>query len=185
MKNIIFAAGFFVFMSMIGTDMSAVRRFSKWGERLGCLLKESGLTMAAAESCTGGTIASMMTAVAGSSAYFKGGVVSYAVEVKTRLLGVDVSAGVVSESVARQMAEKVAALLDADCAVATTGVAGPAGGCVGNPVGTVWIAAYYKGKSVARKHLFTGDREMVILQAADVALSQMSSFIQEESQKKD
>lgn len=185
MKNIIFAAGFFVFMSMRETDVSAARRFSKWGDRLGALLKESGLTMAAAESCTGGTIASMMTAVAGSSAYFKGGVVSYAVEVKTRLLGVDISAGVVSESVARQMAEKVAAFLDVDCAVATTGVAGPGGGSAENPIGTVWIAAYYKGKTVARKHLFTGDREMVILQAADVTLSQMVSLIQEESQKND
>lgn len=136
--------------------------------------------MSTAESCTGGTIASMMTAVAGSSLYFKGSVVSYAVEVKTRLLNVDVSPGVVSESVARQMAENVARLLNTDCAVSTTGVAGPGGGTPETPVGTVWIASFYRGKTVARKYLFTGDREGVILQAADAALSQMLSLIQEE-----
>lgn len=172
-------------MNEYETGASERRRFSGRGERLGALLEAAGLSMSTAESCTGGTIASMMTAVAGSSAYFKGSVVSYAVEVKTKVLGVEVTAGVVSEPVARQMAEKVAGLLNTDCAVATTGVAGPGGGTAEIPVGTVWIAACCKGKTVARKYLFGGDREAVILQAADAALSQMISLIREELQKSD
>jgi PncC family amidohydrolase len=146
-------------------------------------MAQLGWTLATAESCTGGTIASMITEVAGSSAYFKGSVVSYAVEVKERLLGVDVSDGVVSESTARQMAEGVARVLRTDCAVATTGVAGPGGGTPENPVGTVWMAATAKGKTVAQCYHFVGDREAVILQAADAALRLLWQLIENETEK--
>ena len=140
------------------------------GIRIGQLMSQYGYSLSSAESCTGGTIASMVTAVAGSSAYFKGAVVSYAVEVKENVLGVDVSEGVVSESTALQMAEGVAKVLDSDCAVATTGIAGPGGAEPGKPVGTVCIAAHTPKGSVARTFVFEGDREDVILQAADAAL---------------
>jgi PncC family amidohydrolase len=142
-----------------------------------------GLTLSTAESCTGGTIASMITEVAGSSAYFKGSVVSYAVEVKEQLLGVDVSAGVVSESTARQMAEGVARVMHTDCAVSTTGVAGPGGGTPENPVGTVWMAATWGGKTLAQCFHFVGDREAVILQAADAALRLLWQLIGDEKEK--
>lgn len=160
---------------------SAPRRFSPLSARLGALLQARGLTVATAESCTGGTIASMLTQVAGSSAWFKGSVVSYAVEVKERVLGVDVSHGVVSEPTACQMAEGVARLLQTDAAVATTGVAGPGGGTPTTPVGTVCIAACLGGHTRSVTRRFEGDREAVILQAADAALALLGQIIEAES----
>ena len=107
-------------------------------------LTERGLTLATAESCTGGNIARLLTAQAGASAYFKGGVVAYSNEVKECALGVKHSTleahGAVSEATVREMAEGVRTRLGADLAIATTGVAGPDGGTKEKPVGTVWIA---------------------------------------------
>ena len=107
-------------------------------------LTERGLTLATAESCTGGNIARLLTAQAGASAYFKGGVVAYSNEVKECALGVKHSTleahGAVSEETVREMAEGVRTRLGADLAIATTGVAGPDGGTKEKPVGTVWIA---------------------------------------------
>ena len=107
-------------------------------------LIERGLTLATAESCTGGNIARLLTAQAGASAYFRGGVVAYSNEVKECALGVKHSTldahGAVSEETVREMAEGVRTRLGADLAIATTGVAGPDGGTKEKPVGTVWIA---------------------------------------------
>lgn len=107
-------------------------------------LTERGLTLATAESCTGGNIARLLTAQAGASAYFKGGVVAYSNEVKESILGVKHSTleahGAVSEETVREMVEGVRQRLGADVAIATTGVAGPDGGTPEKPVGTVWIA---------------------------------------------
>ena len=107
-------------------------------------LTERGLTLATAESCTGGNIARLLTAQAGASAYFKGGVVAYSNEVKESVLGVKHSTleahGAVSEETVREMVEGVRTRLGADLAIATTGVAGPDGGTKEKPVGTVWIA---------------------------------------------
>lgn len=147
------------------------------GIRIGQLMTEYGYTLSSAESCTGGTIASMVTAVSGSSSYFKGAVVSYAVSVKEQVLGVDVSEGVVSESTARQMAEGVAKVLDSDCSVATTGIAGPGGAEPGKPVGTVCIAAHTPVTTLTRTIHFEGEREDVILQAADAALALLEELI--------
>ena len=101
-------------------------------EKVGELLRQRHLTMGTAESCTGGTIASMITSVAGSSDYFVGGVVSYSNEVKSRVLGVSEESlrlhGAVSREVVEQMATGAARVLGCDCAVATSGVAGPGGG---------------------------------------------------------
>ena len=108
------------------------------------LLIDKGLTLATAESCTGGTVASRLTAMPGASAYFKGGVVAYSNEVKENMLGVAHSTleahGAVSEETVREMAEGARMRLDADLAVATTGIAGPDGGTESKPVGTVWVA---------------------------------------------
>ena len=107
-------------------------------------LTERGLTLATAESCTGGNIARLLTAQAGSSAYFKGGIVAYSNEVKESALGVQHSTleahGAVSEETVREMAEGVRERLGADLAIATTGIAGPTGGTPEKPVGTVWVA---------------------------------------------
>ena len=107
-------------------------------------LVERGLTLATAESCTGGNIARLLTAQAGASAYFKGGVVAYSNEVKESALGVKHATlethGAVSEETVREMVEGVRQRLGADLAIATTGIAGPDGGTMEKPVGTVWIA---------------------------------------------
>ena len=138
-------------------------------------LEAAGLTAACAESLTGGLIAGALTAVPGSSAVVRGGVVSYAAEAKRDVLGVSPraldEAGVVSEPVARQMAEGARERLRADVAVAVTGIAGPGGAEPGKPVGTVWMAVAEAEGSVARLFCFEGDRQAVRLQTVAEALS--------------
>ena len=137
-------------------------------------LEAAGLTAACAESLTGGLIAGALTAVPGSSAVVRGGVVSYAAEAKRDVLGVSSraldEAGVVSEPVARQMAEGACERLRADVAVAVTGIAGPGGAEPGKPVGTVWMAVAEAEGSAARLFCFEGDRQAVRLQTVAEAL---------------
>ncbi len=139
------------------------------------ILTRRGLTLATAESCTGGTIASRFTAMPGASAYFLCGVVSYSNEAKADVLGVnpdDIARyGAVSEQVARQMAEGARRIAHADYAVATTGIAGPTGGSAEKPVGTVWIAvATPCGTTAVVKQCGT-DRGQVIDRASAFAIS--------------
>lgn len=126
------------------------------------VLTERGVTLATAESCTGGTIASRLTALPGASVYFKGGVVAYSNEVKESHLGVKhetlATHGAVSEETAREMVEGVRNRMDADFAIATTGIAGPDGGTPEKPVGTVWIAVASKEKTEAQLLQFGGNR---------------------------
>ena len=121
-----------------------------------------GLTLATAESCTGGNIARLLTAQAGASAYFKGGVVAYSNEVKESALGVKHSTleahGAVSEETVREMVEGVRTRLGADLAIATTGIAGPDGGTKEKPVGTVWIAVADKTHTEAKLLQFGANR---------------------------
>mgnify|MGYP002615497247 FL=1 len=139
------------------------------------ILTRRGLTLATAESCTGGTIASRFTAMPGASAYFLCGVVSYSNEAKTKLLGVDPDAiarhGAVSEEVARQMAEGARRTASADYAVATTGIAGPAGGSAEKPVGTVWIAVASPSGTVAVRRQCGSDRGQIIDRASAFAIA--------------
>ena len=125
-------------------------------------LIERGLTLATAESCTGGNIARLLTAQAGASAYFKGGVVAYSNEVKESALGVKHSTlethGAVSKETVREMAEGVRERLGADLAIATTGIAGPDGGSEEKPVGTVWIAVADKTHTEAKLLQFGANR---------------------------
>jgi nicotinamide-nucleotide amidase len=143
-------------------------------EALASALAGSGRTLAVAESCTGGLVAKRLTDRAGSSAYFKGGVVAYANDAKTALLGVDAGViaehGAVSEPVALAMAAGVASVLGADAGIGVTGVAGPDGGTADKPVGTVWYAASVGETSVARKSLFPGDRQQIRERATQAAL---------------
>lgn len=140
---------------------------------LGDMLRDKGYTMATAESCTGGNIAHEITQVVGSSDYYKGSVVSYANEVKEGLLGVDGTAlateGAVSEPVVRQMSEGVSRALNTDCAVATSGIAGPGGGTADKPVGTVWISATKRGQTESKCYHFAGNRDRVINHATTMA----------------
>lgn len=129
---------------------------------LGDQLRERGLTVATAESCTGGFVAHRLTNVSGSSDYFVGSVVSYANRVKMEQLGVDPDVlaeyGAVSKPVARQMAQGVRTLLGADIGVSTTGIAGPTGGTPDKPVGTIWVGYADAQGDHARRLQFVKDR---------------------------
>lgn len=143
-------------------------------KQFGQILRKKGVTVATAESCTGGEIARMITSVPGSSAYYKGSVVSYANEVKINVLGVNAGdierEGAVSETVVLQMAEGVRKLMGTDYAVSTSGVAGPDGGTADKPVGTVWIGVATPQGSFAKKFVFSFTRERNIAKAAAKAL---------------
>lgn len=150
---------------------------------IGELLKAAGKTLSAAESCTGGEIAHLITSVPGSSAYFLGSVTSYAISVKETALGVSPSVirekGVVSSEVAAAMAEGVRRVTGSDYAVSTTGLAGPAGDAF-NPVGTVWIGvAGPKGTRTVR-YCYKNDRKRNIERFAASALNFLRLTLQEE-----
>ena len=141
------------------------------------ILTERGQTLAVAESCTGGTIASRFTAMAGSSAYFLAGVVSYSNESKRDILGVNyddiMHYGAVSEQVARQMAEGARRITGADYAIATTGIAGPSGGSAEKPVGTVWIAVATPTHTIATLRASGTDRGQIINRASAYAIEML------------
>ena len=130
--------------------------------------------MATAESCTGGMIGAALTAVPGSSAVYKGGIISYTNEIKRVVLGVDQPVldreGAVSEAVACAMAEGVLRLMKTDHAISVTGLAGPGGDEFGNPVGTVFIGYANSNSTKVIKCLFDGDRKTVRENAANAAL---------------
>jgi len=129
------------------------------------LLRRSQKTVSAAESCTGGLIAKRLTDQPGASRYFKGGVLAYADSVKTGLLAVPTQTlhqhGAVSRQVAVLMARHVRKLLRTDYSVAVTGIAGPAGGSLSKPVGTVWVAVDSKNGVIAKEFLIGGDRDRI------------------------
>jgi len=152
-------------------------------EELVALLSARGITFATAESCTGGLIPKKITDVAGCSSVYLGGVVSYANSVKQNVLGVSgetlASAGAVSHDTAEQMVLGVRALTGADVAVATTGIAGPGGGTAEKPVGLVYIAASFGGKTVVTENHFAGTRADVRESAANKALEMAIELIKE------
>jgi len=133
-----------------------------------------GKSLVTAESLTGGGIGAALTAVSGSSAVYKGGIISYTNEVKHRILGVPAETleqyGAVSEPVAGAMAEGARKLLEADVSVSVTGLAGPGGDEYGNPVGTVFIGYCDASVTEVKRFLFSGDREAVRQQTAEEAL---------------
>ncbi|MEE4408485.1 MULTISPECIES: nicotinamide-nucleotide amidase [unclassified Serratia (in: enterobacteria)] len=138
-------------------------------------LKAKGLWITCAESCTGGGIAKAITDIAGSSAYFDRGFVTYSNAAKHELLGVAESTltayGAVSEEVVREMAQGALHAAQAGLALSVSGIAGPDGGSAEKPVGTVWFGfAERSGQVLARKMQFAGDRDAVRLQATIFAL---------------
>lgn len=146
-------------------------------------LQSRGLTMATAESCTGGNIAHTLTAVPGSSATFMGGAVTYSNASKHAVLGVDPAViqtmGAVSNEVVLQMARGAARLYNTHCSVATSGIAGPGGGTPQKPVGTVWIAVHTPSGTHAALHRFPGNRGRVIQRATATALIMLLKDLQE------
>ena len=139
-----------------------------------CALINAGMTIAVAESCTGGGVGEAITAVAGSSGVFLGGVIAYANDVKRNVLGVPAAVldahGAVSEETARAMTDGVKRLCGADVAIAVTGIAGPDGGTPEKPVGTVWFGLSDPRGIRAVRRLFGGERSHVRAQAVAYAL---------------
>ncbi len=147
------------------------------GEKLRSLRQ----TIGTAESCTGGSIAALLTSVAGSSDYFAGSIVAYANSVKQNLLGVSESDinqhGAVSQQVVEQMATGALQVLGCDWAIATSGIAGPEGGTSEKPVGTIWIAVANKNKVVSKNYHFNSIREQNIQRTVNMALMLFLSSI--------
>lgn len=143
--------------------------------RAGELLRAGGVTIATAESCTGGLVAAALTAIPGSSAYTRGGIVAYDNAIKQTLLDVPEAAliahGAVSEAVAGAMAQGARAALDADYALSVTGIAGPGGGTDEKPVGLTYIGlAGPDGLLVVRRFVWQGDRDFNRHASVDAAL---------------
>jgi len=150
---------------------------------IGRILKEKNLSLSTAESCTGGYLAHLITSVPGSSAYFMGSVVSYANEVKMNQLGVQESTlrehGAVSEQTVQEMVAGAIRLLGTDVAIATSGIAGPDGGTLEKPVGTVWLAVGNKEQTVTRKLQLSKNRLINIQYSGFSALNLLRLFLLE------
>jgi nicotinamide-nucleotide amidase len=150
-------------------------------EAIGKLLKEKNKTIGTAESCTGGYIAHLITSIAGSSAYYKGSVVSYAYETKEDVLHVSKqtleTVGAVSEETVLEMAKGALNLLNTDYIITTSGIMGPDGGTPEKPVGTVWVAVGSKEKLIAQKFSFRFDRTRNIELTATNAMNMARKFI--------
>lgn len=152
----------------------------------GALVAELGrrsMTIATAESCTGGAVSKAITSVPGCSSVMRGAVVAYHNDVKAGVLGVAPAVletvGAVSEEVVRQMVRGVSSLLSADCAIATSGIAGPGGGTPEKPIGTVWVAVKACEKVVARKlQLVDSGRLRNVENATQEALRMMLELLE-------
>jgi nicotinamide-nucleotide amidase len=149
---------------------------------VGGMLRERGMTIALAESCTGGLVGHRITNVAGSSNYLKGGIVAYSNEVKQRSLGVRAETlaqhGAVSEETAAEMAAGVRRVLEADLGLAITGIAGPEGGTPDKPVGTVCFALAAAPAAVyRRRYQLWGTRDWVKLLSSQIALDWVRRFL--------
>ncbi len=151
-------------------------------EIVGQLLTERKLTLAVAESCTGGLIGHRLTNVPGSSDYFLGGVVAYAYDAKERVLGVSHNTlydhGAVSEETAQEMARGARRTLGADVGIAVTGIAGPGGGLPGKPVGLTWIALSARDFDRAEHFVWDGDRLTNKEKSAEAALEMLKEYLE-------
>ena len=164
--------------NIVGYEGSTVER------QVHDILTRRGAKLAVAESCTGGTIASKFTAMAGASVYFMAGVVSYSNDAKHDIIGVSWDSlnryGAVSEAVAREMAEGVRRVAKADYAIATTGIAGPGGGSEEKPVGTVWMAVATPTHTVAVMRNSGTDRSQIISRASAYAIELLYEELKKE-----
>ncbi len=150
-------------------------------ESIGKLLLKHSLTLSVAESCTGGLVGNRITNIAGSSKYFIGGVISYDNRVKVAMLkikkGLLRQYGSVSEEVAKKMAENIKNIMDTHIGLSTTGVAGPTGGSVKNPVGLVWVGLSTKTKSSAYQFQFNHGRKANKDRFAHSALQVLEDYL--------
>lgn len=165
-------------------DIELTELISSRAHEAVALGKKSGKTLATAESLTGGLIGSALTSVPGSSAVYRGGVVSYVNDIKMQALGVSSEdlerSGAVSEPVALAMAQGARERMGADMAVSVTGLAGPDGDEYGNPVGTVWIGFSTSERTVARCEHFEGDRSSIRMKTVAAALAELIAELSDE-----
>ena len=143
--------------------------------KLGIILQKKKLTLAVAESCTGGLISNLITNIGGSSDYFKAGIVAYSNRIKQIFLGVSAKSiqkyGVVSKEVALEMAKGVRRLAKTDIGIGVTGIAGPAGGSAKKPIGLVYIALVTGKNRIVKEFRFKGPRKQIKLKASQAALN--------------
>lgn len=148
---------------------------------IGELLRKKNLSLSTAESCTGGSISARITSISGSSEYFKGSVVAYSNDVKMSLLHVSTETleqyGAVSEQTVVEMVKGAMETMKTDCAVSTSGIAGPGGGTKEKPVGTIWIAAAYKNEIRTMRQETNRGREMNVERAGNNALLLLRELI--------
>jgi len=148
----------------------------------GKLLRERGLQLTLAESCTGGLLGHRITNVSGSSDYFSGSVVAYSYEAKVKTLGVSWDTlngfGAVSSETVLEMARGAKRLMDADIAVSVSGIAGPGGGTADKPVGTTWVGLATPNGEWSREFHFDGDRDQNKASSADAALQLLLEYLQ-------
>jgi PncC family amidohydrolase len=151
-------------------------------EQIGTLLRARKLTLAVAESCTGGLVGNRITNVPGSSEYFPGGVVAYAYEAKVALLNVSWDSlnthGAVSKEVVLEMARGARATFRADIAASISGIAGPGGGTESKPVGTVWLALVAPDGEWTRLFHFSGSRTQIKAASAEAALQLVLGYLE-------
>ena len=149
---------------------------------IGDTLRQRGLKLATAESCTGGLIGDRITNIAGSSDYYLGGIVAYANEIKTGLLGIPAGVldqfGAVSREAVLEMAGAARRILGADIAVSVSGIAGPGGGTQEKPVGTVWVGLAGPDGKWARRFRFSGDRLQNKVSSAQAALQMVWDYLE-------
>jgi len=150
---------------------------------IGSRLRRRGLTLATAESCTGGLLGHRLTNAPGSSDYYGGGFIAYANAAKVALLGVDAALlareGAVGEAVAVQMAAGARERLQADLGISTTGIAGPAGGTASKPVGLVYIALVAEGTARCERHVWPHDRAGNKAASAERALAMLLEYLEQ------
>ena len=151
-------------------------------QTIGKILTERGLTLGLAESCTGGLISQRITDIAGSSAYFMAGIVTYSNEAKKMFLSVPEKLlsqyGAVSEAVALKMASGIRKSARVDIGISVTGIAGPGGGTPEKPVGLVFIALSSRRITLAKKFIFEGNRRRIRRQASDEALTLLLDYLE-------
>ena len=152
---------------------------------VGKLLREKGLKLAVAESCTGGLVADRLTDIPGSSEYFLGGIVAYAYEAKVALLGVSWDTlrahGAVSRETVLEMARGARQALGADIGISVSGIAGPGGGLPNKPVGTTWLGLSTAANERAYQLTFAGDRRVNKEEAATAALRVLRDYLSDAS----
>lgn len=171
----------FDMLKQLLTDVMVVDEDKTMPEVIADIMMEKGLTLSTAESCSGGYIAHLLTSIPGSSRYYLGGVVSYANEVKERMLGVQPetlsSHGAVSRETVLEMARGILAETGSDFAIATSGIMGPDGGSAEKPVGTVWVGLATRDREASSHFQFRFDRQRNIELTANHGLNALRKFI--------